>query len=142
MVVVLNSGKQYYMSNNLSRIIKFAQSTGDKLIVTDVDGSEPFVIMPFEMYEHLVGVGKKGEVVSATTDSSVASEPIMVNNDKDFDDLAIETSYPEPVRVPEPGSESQITEKQDVPVPESPTLAIKQDIEEPPEEEQFYLEPV
>ena len=84
------------MSDNLSRIIKFAQSTGDKLIVTDPDGSEPVVIMPFEMYEHLIKVGRKETVVGEEKEEI---SPETVSDELYFDDLALETSYQEPQKV-------------------------------------------
>jgi len=40
--------------NKIEKILKLAEKTGDKIIVTKPDGSESFVIMPFNDYEKIV----------------------------------------------------------------------------------------
>ena len=40
--------------NKIDKILKLAEKTGDKIIMTNPDGSESFVIMPFNDYEKIV----------------------------------------------------------------------------------------
>lgn len=40
--------------NNIDKILKLAEKTGDKIIITNPDGSENFVMMPFKDYEKIV----------------------------------------------------------------------------------------
>ena len=41
-------------NDQFARIMRFAQRTGDRLIVTDPEGKEPVVVMPLDAYEMLV----------------------------------------------------------------------------------------
>ncbi len=100
--------------NQLERVLRFAQSTGDKVIVTDPQGKDPMVVMPFGMYEHLIQTGR-GELKNwriKNREEQVEERLPMP------DDLDLQPSVSEPNPV--------------------------QKGEEPPlgEEEQFYLEPV
>ncbi len=40
--------------NNIDKILKLAQKTGDKIIITNPDGSDSFVMMPFKDYEKII----------------------------------------------------------------------------------------
>jgi hypothetical protein len=139
---VLKSEKQHIMSDNLSRIIKFAQSTGDKLIITDPEGKEPVVIMPFEMYEHLINTGRKESNISEKRTKPATEASVPELDLPDFDDLALESSVEEPEIEPIEVTAPPTPKKTPIPKAKSPTLVKKEDDEEPPEEEQFYLEPV
>jgi hypothetical protein len=135
--------KTILMSNNLSRIIEFAQSTGDKLIITDKEGKEPVVVMPFEMYEHLIKIGRKDTGVNPNSSQiTVKTQKNLEDELPDFDDLALEVDVSEPEIEPKEVREQKHQSKKPVPKQESPTLAKNSADEEPPEEEQFYLEPV
>lgn len=136
---MLNSNKPYYMSDKLSRIIKFAQSTGDKLIVTDSEGNDPVVIMPFEMYEHLILMDSDDSVVVGAKEEGF---PSVASRDVVLDDLALEASDQDTDVEAHRAPEHKTVEKSPIPMAEPPTLAEKQSEEDFPEEEQFYLEPV
>ncbi len=134
------------MSDKLSKIIEFAQSTGDKLIVTDKEGNDPVVIMPFEMYQHLLGLGNKVDYNDPNFDQK---EEVFLPEDEYFDDLAMETDASEPVRVAKKPEKVQKPPFRQAQAPKraeseekSPKLAERSTDEEDPEEEQFYLEPV
>ena len=122
------------MDNQLRRILQFAQTTGDKVIITDASGREPMVVMPFDMYEHLISVGRKNTDISGEIDSLEGIDdapfvpPVPMH-----DDLALEVG-PKPVeKVKEP-----VAKKEE----KAPTLAKKEEDEDVPGEEQYYLEPV
>ena len=108
--------------NQLARILRFAQATQDKVIVTDTEGREPMVVMPFDMYEHLIDVGRAA--AGFDTDGQKAPEPA---------DLALSTPTPPLSSPPLGGGEN--TPETDTPVPQKPEGFLG-------EEEQFYLEPV
>lgn len=116
------------MDQQLQHILRFAQKTNDKVIVTDPEGKEPMVVMPFAMYEHLIQVGRNTSgIQESAQNSSVSPEPL--------DDLAVEPSAPvqaAPVAPPEAVETVPLPDQESAPDPES----------ELPGEEEFYLEPV
>ncbi len=134
------------MNSQLHKILAFAQKTGDKVIVTDVEGKEPMVVMPFNMYEHLIETGKKASglgdfpVVADDEIDALTGLPdeVFAPDASGHDDLALEVpkkskkQAPEPVVTPIKAKNAQ-TEL---------TLAKSDNGEDLPEEEQFYLEPV
>jgi len=54
--------------NNLRRILDLAKRTGDRVIITDPDGEDAFVVMGLDQYEGLLdGKPKSGPVQPKTT---------------------------------------------------------------------------
>lgn len=57
------------MNKQLKKAISLSQKTGDRLIVVDSSGqNDPFVIMPIDQYEHLLG---QEEVIHELTDEQL-----------------------------------------------------------------------
>lgn len=55
---------------SLQRVLETARKTGMPVIMTDIAGREPMVILPLEQFEAMAGLG------SDTSRSSAPSEPI------------------------------------------------------------------
>lgn len=134
------------MSSQLDRILRFAQKTGDKVIVTDSNGREPVVIMPLHAYEDLVALDWDFAEASQDIDEidiyNDLPDEFYSSNMGVEDDLALETMDPGPEMPAEEQIEA-IEPVETTPVPENePKLAENTDDEDVGEEEQFYLEPV
>ena len=110
--------------NPLERILRFAQSTGDKVIVTDPQGRDPMVVMPFGMYEHLISTGRKAVGIGVVTADHPLSAPFHSSK------LSVEEVPPLPDDLDLQPSVSE------------PTPVGKGEEPSPGEEEAFYLEPV
>lgn len=112
-------------NSQLDRLLRFAQRTGDRLIITDSEGKQPVVILSLDEYEALLD-GK--EAVSAKAGDDSLTRQYEETEEESVDLAGIEAAVeavnreamPEPKVVP-------ITRKS--PAPE-------------PAEEQFYMEPV
>ncbi|HBU27889.1 TPA: hypothetical protein DEB00_02110 [Candidatus Uhrbacteria bacterium] len=135
------------MHNQLNKILAFAQKTGDKVIVTDAEGREPMVIMPFDLYQHLIEISDPYSDTALFQDQeddemdtlAQLPEEFFVPEAQDEDDLALEepkTGRGEPVNIQSwPETERKVPKMQ-------PKLEEKESSETSEEEEQFYLEPV
>ncbi len=102
------------MTNSFKRLVDLARKTGDPLIVTDVDGLEPYVILGLERYEAFLGM---------TQDTLGRVKEIKDTN------ATIGESSPR-----QDFSSIQSSSEQDIPQPQGEVI--------PDIETQFYLEPV
>ena len=148
--------------NNLRRILDLAKRTGDRVIVTDPDGDEAFVLMGFDQYEAMLGAKPKTTVLPAKKGlddgprlrQDRARRPVAESTD--FDDSA----PPDLFDLMKPAGESgdtwdlgkmsegereevlrQFTAYQEAASPaakSSPKAAENDDLNE----DQFYLEPI
>ncbi len=127
------------VNDQFERIMRFAQRTGDRLIVTDPSGNEPVVIMGLDEYEALVegAMGPDGKY------------PMMGDIDMDDEEEDFVSEYGEAPTleiIEEPVMESPVQPIIDIPTEPEKTVPIMQN--KAPEkqaeinEEQFYLEPL
>lgn len=138
------------MNTQLHKILAFAQKTGDKVIVTDPEGKEPLVVMPFNMYEHLIEIGKKSSglgafpVVAEDEIDALAGAPdeLFAPTAPDVDDLALEVPKTAPKPVPKVVPEPVVTPIETKDTQKEPTLAKNEQGDDLPDEQEFYLEPV
>lgn len=106
------------MNDSFKRILALARRTGDRLIVTDPEGQEAFVLLGLDQYEALLG--------GSTRPPAPVSAPIQ-------------PSAPVPVEAPiVPATPVPVLVS---PVPEAAPAPAPQK-EEEFSEAQFYLEPV
>lgn len=148
-------------NSQFERLLRLAQRTGDRLIVTDPSGEEPVVILPLAEYEGLLDYGsfRKGRKsqsheersfenvrqpafkaqVSESVGADLRVDPMNVEAEieGEFDPEALEEQViaamgeEEPEVVPVP------------PAPEAPRTPISRKSQvNTGGEEQFYLEPV
>lgn len=62
-------------NSQLDRLLRFAQRTGDRLIITDAQGKQPVVILSLDEYEALLGgQGAKPRPAAVTPVSQVEEE--------------------------------------------------------------------
>jgi PHD/YefM family antitoxin component YafN of YafNO toxin-antitoxin module len=106
-------------NSQLDRLLRFAQRTGDRLIITDSEGKQPVVILSLDEYEALL---ERRAPAAAPAVSEVRSDEELV-------DLSSIEAAVEAVN-------REFTEE-----PKVIPLARKAPASEP-SEEQFYMEPV
>lgn len=148
-------------NSQFERLLRLAQRTGDRLIVTDPSGEEPVVILPLAEYEGLLDYGsfRKGgksqiheerphedvrkpsfEVEGSSTigvDFNVDPMNVEAEIEGEFDPEALE----EQVLAAMTEEEPEVVPVQ--PILEAPRRPVsRKDREESGGEEQFYLEPV
>ncbi|PIR47546.1 hypothetical protein COV06_02580 [Candidatus Uhrbacteria bacterium CG10_big_fil_rev_8_21_14_0_10_50_16] len=134
------------MSQQLQEILHFAQKTGDKVIVTDNEGKEPMVILPFTAYQSLVE--RLGSVSFTPVSSENESEEIDALADLPEEFFATESNNVDDLALEIPEAPTKQNRDQIWPVSGSkkventPALAETDTSDAPEEEEQFYLEPV
>jgi PHD/YefM family antitoxin component YafN of YafNO toxin-antitoxin module len=120
-------------NTNFDRLLKFAQKTGDRLIVTDADGQDPIVILSLSEYEALLETKAKTKTIA---------DALVAKNEK-FTTPHVETSLSdqfdfEPDMIP-------IKPADETPINAEPEPSAQEAAQAPaPEgnEEQFYLEPI
>ena len=160
------------MQDYWKRIFNLARRSGDRLIVTDIDGSQPCVVMDLDSYEDLLNNKAKKELPLSTPEI-----PIKSKNENEV--LRIWDTIPEARDPAKTWNVSELSEQEqrqlktvfeemdqpnhEVPqenkVQKQPTPSIQPDFSKPPsvnhdsvsvntgqniniEEDQFYLEPV
>jgi hypothetical protein len=142
------------MHPNFEKILKFTQSTGDKLVITDVEGNEPIVVMPLASYAELVGFSDLKRSISdellerkAKSDGMDEEDSIDALSkmpDEFFaptepvqDELALEENdtSKSPFQLPSDTKAEVVAKK-------PPILAEKTENDSLIQEEQFYLEPI
>ncbi len=158
------------MNRQFKRILSLVKKTGDRLIVTDPDGNESYVVMDLDQYEGLLGLGwdddddfgdwegPQGPTWSPEDDGD------LVNLD-DLDKTAADVGMTE---VSQPSAEMTNGEASSLPPAEDIRKAVEHDLaileswqseketdQKPevekkpegeqkidPDEERFYLEPI
>lgn len=149
--------------DQFSRLLRLAQRTGDRLIVTGPEGAEPVVILPLDEYESLIenalGLSEGYEIPAAVDFGDQDDEAEFDTEDlergvlKDlWQEPVLETAPLEVIERPEPEIPSVQPIHEPEPVQEPvPQPAVRRPIPQrpmPPRslrgegEEQFYLEPV
>ena len=108
-------------NSQLDRLLRFAQRTGDRLIVTDSDGKQPVVILSLDEYEALLD-GRKSA-------PAAVRQPVVESVEEEVVDLASIEAAVEAVN------------REAVPEPKVVPIARKPQPSEPGEE-QFYMEPI
>ena len=150
-------------NDHFSRLLRLAQKTGDRLIVTDANGGEPVVILPLDEYESLIenalGLSEGYEIPStvdvggADDEAEFDAEELQRGMLRDlWQEPVLETAPLEVIERPEPEIPPVQPIHEPEPVPEpAPQPAVRRPIPprplapKPPRdegEEQFYLEPV
>ena len=142
-------------NDHFSRLLRLAQKTGDRLIVTDVNGGEPVVILPLDEYESLIdnalglsepyGIQEEAEFDTEEIEQGILKdlwqEPVTeVAPLEVIERPEPETPYAPPSHEPEPVPEPVVQPQVRRPVPQRPPVARPANKEDG--EEQFYLEPV
>ncbi|MBI2477025.1 hypothetical protein HYV72_02515 [Candidatus Uhrbacteria bacterium] len=146
------------MHPNFEKILRFAQATGDKLVVTDVEGREPIVVMSLATYAELVGFSglKKSIESEKTSEKSEKLHAEAAHEDLGIDQLSDDFFKNEPFvaqsetldqrKSPERPKERAFKAPKDTPgevkAKTEPILVKKQEPEATAQEEQFYLEPI
>ncbi len=134
--------------NNFKRILDLVRRTGDKLVVTDPDGEQAFVVMDLDEYEILLEENGLIEPYCGDEDMFGDFEPEDLDEDFIFDDVVESSSDEEfapepPVELIDKLGAELVQEESELDVKINANLsedkAGKSD-DEP--EEQFYLEPV
>ena len=114
------------MNNQLKRIIELAKKTGDRLIITDSEGQNAFVVMNLDEYEGMID--KPAFIESTETIPESVQE---ANSDVS----AWKSSAEEVEEVKPEGNQTNFYEQE----PESSNIGQNTDIED---DERFYFEPV
>jgi hypothetical protein len=113
-------------NSQLDRLLRFAQRTGDRLIVTDSEGQQPVVILSLDEYEALLNA-RPSTPTRTDLGQAEARQPV-VEEEETVDLAGIEAAV-------EAVNREYTDEPKVVPV------SRKQQPSDPGEE-QFYLEPV
>lgn len=122
--------------SELKRLLRLAKKTGDTVILSGGDESEPMVIMPLDRYEAMVDalMGGDSEFIDGHDDAYLEEELV----ESPFDsELPIDEREFEP----EPRIE-EISEKAESEPEKMEESAKKDDDDFGTDEERFYLEPV
>ena len=133
------------MNDSFKRLMALARRTGDRLIVTDPEGAEAFVLMGIDEYEGLLDArSAEGDVREEKGSLPVPVAVQNVHNVPVVEELSVAKNQ-------EPTSEAKIeiqnpkSEILETPVERQSPDAVPQTSEPKEEEfgeEQFYLEPI
>ncbi len=102
-------------NSQLDRLLRFAQRTGDRLIITDAQGKQPVVILSLDEYEALLGAQE------APPKSRPAPAPQVAEEEEEVDLTKIEEAVAAANKDFTPKTKGKVDDGG---------------------EEQFYLEPV
>ena len=142
-------------NSQLDRLLKLAKRTGDRLIVTGNDGSEPVVILPLAEYEGMLDSMTffRGQTAEASDDQHLQAGfaqdvgESTVEESEDFDPVALEKQVMAAMTREEPEVvpvETQV-ESQAMPIQEEAArkpITRKVSPTDDGGEERFYLEAV
>lgn len=135
-------------NDQFSRLVRFAQRTGDRLIVTDPEGREPIVIMSFDEYEALLdgamGPGKGFMLPSIAEDEDDELPEFVpplevIDEASDINVVALDTPSVQPIRAADTKSARVQTSRVHA---QTPVAQHRTQPTGDPAEEQFYLEPL
>ncbi|HRH31897.1 MAG TPA: hypothetical protein PLK06_01090 [bacterium] len=120
-------------NSQLDRLLRFAQRTGDRLIITDSEGKRPVVILSLDEYEALLD--GRANLSTKTGDESAARQyakpqvrPYEETEEESVDLAGIEAAV-------EAVNREAMPEPKVIPITRKPQPSE-------PAEEQFYMEPV
>lgn len=138
-------------NSQLDRLLKLAKRTGDRLIVTGNDGTEPVVILPLTEYEGMLDSMTffRGQPKSQPTEDAGGNhqERADAGVEEDFDPVALENQVmaamvqEEPRVVPVEAAIESAPEPVSEEVPRKPVIRRAKP-EDDGGEERFYLEAV
>jgi hypothetical protein len=116
-------------NSQLDRLLRFAQRTGDRLIITDAEGKEPVVILPLDEYEALIeSRSSKPESVRGRDGSPTRPYENSEEEEESVDLAEIEAAV-------------EAVNREATPEPKIVPITRKTQPSEPGEE-QFYMEPI
>lgn len=120
-------------NSQLDRLLRFAQRTGDRLIITDSEGKQPVVILSLDEYEALldgrVSVPRvRREQAQMESDQALVNRAPVMEDEEVVDLTDIEAAVEATNRV-------ATEEPEVVPIVRKPQASE-------PGEEQFYMEPI
>lgn len=149
-------------NSQLDRLLRFAQRTGDRLIITDSEGKQPVVILTLDEYEALLDgrssaprsrpeqaeVNHQPSPRQSSGQATVNREPMSEVEEEQVDMAEIEAAVEatnreyseEPKVVPVRAVEEEATPVKVQSEVRRPVVRRPQPAE--PTEEQFYMEPV
>lgn len=116
-------------NSQLDRLLRFAQRTGDRLIITDSEGKQPVVILSLDEYEALLGGERKLAKEDGVGDRSTTRPYEKSEEEEEAVDMAEIEAAVEAV------NREYTEEPKVVPITRKPQAPE-------PAEEQFYMEPV
>ncbi len=114
-------------NSQLDRLLRFAQRTGDRLIITDSEGKQPVVILSLDEYEALLD-GKKKVALSASVEDGSPTHPYAEGEEEQVDMAGIEAAV-------EAVNREAAEEPKVIPI-------TRKSQPSEPGEEQFYMEPL
>ncbi|OGL70107.1 hypothetical protein A3B32_03260 [Candidatus Uhrbacteria bacterium RIFCSPLOWO2_01_FULL_53_9] len=121
------------MHPNFEKVLRFAQTTGDKLVVTNTQGDEPIVVMSLTAYAELIGFSSLKQSVREDMIESEAVDKEEKNQPQ------VQKTLEKPIFQKPKDTKGSVN---NVIVNDAPVLAEKQEQNDGMGEEQFYLEPV
>ena len=132
----------------LKRLLSLIEKTGDRLVITDPAGEQPFVLMGLDHYEHLV-VGEWKPEVQKREPAPPQALPISTtfpDNKPPKREIPLWKAPATPVPAPRLAQDRPRIEEKPAPKPQQATLQTPPPRSEAPlepeGEEQFYLEPL
>lgn len=136
----------------LKRLLSLIEKTGDRLVITDPAGEQPFVLMGLDHYEKLVVGEWKPEVQKreATPPQALPISTTFPDNKPPKREIPLWKAPPTPQNAPRLAQDRPRIDEKPAPKPEptpppTPRPPAPQKSEaplEPEGEEQFYLEPL
>lgn len=129
-------------NSQLDRLLRFAQRTGDRLIITDSEGKQPVVILSLDEYEALLDGRKQ------TPARAESLRPMTAVEEEHVDMAEIEAAVEaanrefteEPKIVPVKAVEEEAAHER--PQAEQRRPMARRPAPSEPTEEQFYMEPL
>lgn len=97
------------MDKRLSRLLKLASRTGDRLVVLPESGGEPFVILPLEDYEQGVLSDQSQRVPAA---KSIAEQDGQLDQNTPETSMLADNYEFEPVAYEEDAGSQEVEQKQ------------------------------
>lgn len=125
------------MEKAWSKILQLVKETGDRLVVTDPDGENVFVVMTVEDYQNLRGIKADAAqpAQSAAAVKALTEEQLLNRINREIDD------WKSVQEAQDPGAAAQNL-IQNLPESRNQELMVQTEQPVPPKEEQFYFEPV
>ncbi len=132
------------MHDAIKRLLDLARRTGDRLIVTDPEGREPYVLLSLDQYEELLGGPLEEAPLPPPPPKEAASEtsapPVELRSPPVATDAsAIAAADDSPRAIPVRRLDADPAQ---IPAPIPPVSSVEDDQTGEAGEEQFYLEPV
>lgn len=129
-------------NSQLDRLLRFAQRTGDRLIITDSEGKQPVVILSLDEYEALLDGRKQAptRVESLRPMTAIEEEHVDMAEIEAAVEAANREFTEEPKVVPVKAVEEEAVQVR--PQVEQRRPMVRRAATAEPTEEQFYMEPL